>query len=125
MITAPQHAVADSAYDAIRAAVIHMIRAGEIRSDSSAGPVYFVLPTRQTRAGPANSQPPGTETWRRSPARCLPHPDQPPSGLRDHLVAAFELTLAGPRLDPSLSGRRRHRIVPGHLLWCPDPVGRR
>ena len=43
MITAPQHAVADSVYDAIRAAVIHMIRAGEIRSDSSAGPVYFVL----------------------------------------------------------------------------------
>lgn len=35
MITASQHAVADSAYDAIRA--------GEIRSDFSAGPVYFVL----------------------------------------------------------------------------------
>ncbi|MER6067065.1 hypothetical protein [Streptomyces sp. NPDC001792] len=30
-------------YDAIRAADIQMIRAGEIRSDSSAGPVYFVL----------------------------------------------------------------------------------
>ena len=43
MITAPQQAVADSVYDPIRAAVIHMIRAGEIRSDSSAGPVYFVL----------------------------------------------------------------------------------
>lgn len=43
MITARQHAVADSVYDAIRAAVIQMIRAGEIRSDSSAGPVYFVL----------------------------------------------------------------------------------
>ncbi len=35
MITASQHAVADSVYDAIRA--------GEIRSDSSAGRVYFVL----------------------------------------------------------------------------------
>ncbi|MFF9327545.1 hypothetical protein ACF1AY_22900 [Streptomyces sp. NPDC014776] len=43
MITAPQHAVSDSVYDAIRAAVIQMIRAGEIRSDSSAGPVSFVL----------------------------------------------------------------------------------
>lgn len=43
MITAPQHAVADSVYDAIRAADIQMIRAGEIRSDSSAGPVCFVL----------------------------------------------------------------------------------
>ncbi|MBL1108610.1 hypothetical protein JK361_29180 [Streptomyces sp. 5-8] len=46
MITAPQHAVADSVYDAIRAAVIQMIRAGEIRSDSSAGPVYFVLDSK-------------------------------------------------------------------------------
>ncbi|MFJ9968760.1 hypothetical protein [Streptomyces avermitilis] len=43
MITAPQHAVADSVYDAIRTAVIQLMRAGEIRSDSSAGPVYFVL----------------------------------------------------------------------------------
>ncbi|MFF4575941.1 hypothetical protein [Streptomyces sp. NPDC001410] len=43
MITAPQHAVADSVYDAVRAAVIQLIRAGEIRSNSSAGPVYFVL----------------------------------------------------------------------------------
>ncbi|MCG7206567.1 hypothetical protein [Streptomyces arenae] len=43
MITVPQHAVADSVYDAIRAAVIHMIRAGEIPSGSSTGPVYFVL----------------------------------------------------------------------------------
>ncbi|MGV9889091.1 hypothetical protein [Streptomyces sp. NPDC003395] len=38
MSTAPQHAVSDAVYDAIRAAVIQMIRAGEIRSDSSAGP---------------------------------------------------------------------------------------
>ncbi|MBE1582821.1 hypothetical protein ACFPOI_59690 [Nonomuraea angiospora] len=43
MITAPQHAVADSVYDAVRAVVIQLLRAGEIRSDSSAGPVYFVL----------------------------------------------------------------------------------
>ncbi|MEU6012390.1 hypothetical protein ABZ818_42405, partial [Streptomyces sp. NPDC047453] len=39
MITAPQYVVADSVYDAVRAAVIQLIRAGEIRSDSSAGPV--------------------------------------------------------------------------------------
>ncbi|MGW0604095.1 hypothetical protein [Streptomyces sp. NPDC002640] len=39
----PEHTVADAAYDAIRAAVIRLIRAREIRSDSSAGPVYFVL----------------------------------------------------------------------------------
>ncbi|MDQ1031264.1 hypothetical protein QF035_008846 [Streptomyces umbrinus] len=39
----PGHTVADDAYDAIRAAVIRLIRAREIRSDSSAGPVYFVL----------------------------------------------------------------------------------
>ncbi|MGW2322404.1 hypothetical protein [Streptomyces sp. CG1] len=43
MITAPQHTVADPVYDAVRTAVIELIRAGEIRSDSSAGPVYFVL----------------------------------------------------------------------------------
>ncbi|MEU6972739.1 hypothetical protein AB0A71_34495 [Kitasatospora aureofaciens] len=42
MITAPQHAVVDSVYDAVRAAVLQLLRAGGIRSDSSAGPVYFV-----------------------------------------------------------------------------------
>ncbi|MEV0186834.1 hypothetical protein AB0I54_47845 [Streptomyces sp. NPDC050625] len=42
-ITAPQHVVADSVYDAIRAAVIRLIRSHEIRPDSSAGPVYFML----------------------------------------------------------------------------------
>lgn len=42
-ITAPQHVVDDSVYDAVRTAVIRLIRAREIRSDSSAGPVYFVL----------------------------------------------------------------------------------
>ncbi|MFH8260528.1 hypothetical protein [Streptomyces roseolus] len=39
----PEHTVGDNAYDAIRAAVIRLIGAREIRSDSSAGPVYFVL----------------------------------------------------------------------------------
>jgi hypothetical protein len=43
MISAPQHIVDDSVYDAVRAAVIWLIRSREIRSDSSAGPVYFVL----------------------------------------------------------------------------------
>ncbi|OKK02418.1 hypothetical protein AMK26_22430 [Streptomyces sp. CB03234] len=43
-LTAGQdHTVGDDAYDAIRAAVIRLIQAREIRSDSSAGPVYFVL----------------------------------------------------------------------------------
>ncbi|MEU5092938.1 hypothetical protein [Streptomyces sp. NPDC021356] len=43
MITAPQHVVDDTVYDAVRAAVIRLIRSREIRPDSSAGPVYFVL----------------------------------------------------------------------------------
>ncbi|MFJ5035815.1 hypothetical protein ACIQB5_49385 [Streptomyces sp. NPDC088560] len=43
MITAPLHTVADPVYDAVRTAVIELIRVGEIRFDSSAGPVYFVL----------------------------------------------------------------------------------
>ncbi|MFF3518792.1 hypothetical protein [Streptomyces sp. NPDC002573] len=42
-ITAPQHVVDDLVYDAVRTAVIQLIRSREIRSDSSAGPVYFVL----------------------------------------------------------------------------------
>ncbi len=39
----PHHTVRDSAYDAIRAAVIRLIRTRQVRPDSSAGPVYFVL----------------------------------------------------------------------------------
>jgi hypothetical protein len=39
----PDHAVDDAVYDAIRGAVIRLIRSREIRPDSSAGPVYFVL----------------------------------------------------------------------------------
>ncbi|MEU4733125.1 hypothetical protein AB0G21_33515, partial [Streptomyces sp. NPDC023588] len=39
----PDHSVHDSVYDAIRTVVIRLIRNREIRSDSSAGPVYFVL----------------------------------------------------------------------------------
>ncbi|MFF1358487.1 hypothetical protein [Streptomyces sp. NPDC058297] len=30
-------------YDAVRTAVIHLIRSREVRPDSSAGPVHFVL----------------------------------------------------------------------------------
>ncbi|MFD7861456.1 hypothetical protein [Streptomyces sp. NPDC059783] len=37
------HTVGDNTYDAIRTAVICLIRSREIRPDSSAGPVYFVL----------------------------------------------------------------------------------
>ncbi|MEU5390213.1 hypothetical protein [Streptomyces tibetensis] len=42
-ITAPQHFVDDSAYDAIRSAVNQLIRTREIRPDSSAGAAYCVL----------------------------------------------------------------------------------
>lgn len=42
-LTAPQHAIDATVYDAIRTAVIHLIRSREIRPDSSAGPVYFVM----------------------------------------------------------------------------------
>ncbi|MGW3984737.1 hypothetical protein [Streptomyces mirabilis] len=42
-LTAPQHAIDTTVYDAIRTAVIHLIRSREVRPDSSAGPVYFVL----------------------------------------------------------------------------------
>ncbi|MFF8607232.1 hypothetical protein ACF06X_14970 [Streptomyces sp. NPDC015346] len=39
----PDHAVDDEVYDAIRGAVIRLIRSREIRPDSSARPVCFVL----------------------------------------------------------------------------------
>ncbi len=39
----PDHTVAEEAYDAVRCAAIRLIRAREIRPDSSADPVYFVL----------------------------------------------------------------------------------
>ncbi|MGY5032943.1 hypothetical protein ACWC9U_19020 [Streptomyces sp. 900116325] len=42
-LTAPQHAISTEAYEAIREAVIHLIRTRQIRPASSAGPVYFVL----------------------------------------------------------------------------------
>ncbi|WP_369386228.1 hypothetical protein AB5J72_00265 [Streptomyces sp. CG1] len=42
-LTAPQHTIDATVYDAVRTAVIHLIRSREIRPDSSAGPVYFVL----------------------------------------------------------------------------------
>ncbi|MEU1466158.1 hypothetical protein ABZ467_37165 [Streptomyces sp. NPDC005727] len=42
-LTAPQHDIDATVYDAVRTAVIHLIRSREIRPDSSAGPVYFVL----------------------------------------------------------------------------------
>ncbi|MFD9099028.1 hypothetical protein [Streptomyces collinus] len=42
-LTAPQHDIDTTVYDAVRNAVIRLIRSREIRPDSSAGPVYFVL----------------------------------------------------------------------------------
>jgi hypothetical protein len=80
------HTVADEAYDAIRSAVIRLIRAREVRFDS-AGPVYWVLSDVETegrarelaaalhaalygdlaslaRAAPETSQPgPGHNNW--------------------------------------------------------------
>ncbi|MGW6405096.1 hypothetical protein [Streptomyces sp. NPDC055134] len=41
--TAPQHTIDPAVYNAVREAVIRLIRSGEIRPDSSAGPVYFDL----------------------------------------------------------------------------------
>ncbi|RFC71096.1 hypothetical protein [Streptomyces sp. AcE210] len=42
-LTAPQHTITTTAHDAVREAVIRLIRSREIRPDSSAGPVDFVL----------------------------------------------------------------------------------
>ncbi|MFJ4428806.1 hypothetical protein [Streptomyces bobili] len=42
-LTAPQHSIGTPVYDAVREAVIHLIRTRQIRPDSSAGPVHFVL----------------------------------------------------------------------------------
>ncbi|WP_420082572.1 hypothetical protein ACN6AT_36625 (plasmid) [Streptomyces sp. JL4002] len=42
-LTAPGHSIDAAAYEAVREAVIHLIRTRQIRPDSSAGPVYFVL----------------------------------------------------------------------------------
>ncbi|WP_420082828.1 hypothetical protein ACN6AT_37545 (plasmid) [Streptomyces sp. JL4002] len=42
-LTAPEHAIDAAAYEAVREAVIHLIGIREVRSDSLAGPVYFVL----------------------------------------------------------------------------------
>ncbi|MFF1587893.1 hypothetical protein ACFVY0_07320 [Streptomyces sp. NPDC058286] len=42
-LTAPQHTITTTAQDAVREAVTLLIRTREIRPDSSAGPVDFVL----------------------------------------------------------------------------------
>ncbi len=42
-LTAFEHDIDAMVYDAVRNAVIRLIRSREIRPDSSAGPVYFVL----------------------------------------------------------------------------------
>ncbi|MGW0945901.1 hypothetical protein ACWD4O_25605 [Streptomyces sp. NPDC002623] len=43
-LTAGQdHTIVDSTYHAIRVAVFRLIRSRQIRADSSADPVYFVL----------------------------------------------------------------------------------
>ncbi|WP_369395482.1 hypothetical protein AB5J72_22770 [Streptomyces sp. CG1] len=71
----------DPLYDAVRAAVIKLIRAGEIRSDSSAEPVYFVLydvaAEQRARELAAAVHVTLYGTWRRWPGPCPPLPDQP------------------------------------------------
>ncbi|MFF1571019.1 hypothetical protein ACFVY1_48320 [Streptomyces sp. NPDC058293] len=42
-LSAPQHAIDTTVYNAVREAVIRLIHSREIRPDSCAGPVYFVL----------------------------------------------------------------------------------
>ncbi|MFE2739081.1 hypothetical protein [Streptomyces sp. NPDC059349] len=42
-LTAPQHTIDSAVYDAVREAVARLIHAREIRPDSCAGPVDFVL----------------------------------------------------------------------------------
>ncbi|GHD92773.1 hypothetical protein [Streptomyces naganishii] len=42
-LTAFEHDIDATVYDAVRNAVVRLIRSREIRPDSSAGPVYFVL----------------------------------------------------------------------------------
>ncbi|MFI6416922.1 hypothetical protein ACIBG6_05780 [Streptomyces sp. NPDC050842] len=42
-LTAPEHTVGTGVYDAVREAVFRLVSTGQIRSDSYAGPVYFVL----------------------------------------------------------------------------------
>ena len=42
-LTAPQHSIDTAVYDAIREAVVRLVRSRQIRPDASAGPVYFVL----------------------------------------------------------------------------------
>ncbi|GAA1286490.1 MULTISPECIES: hypothetical protein [Streptomyces] len=42
-LTAPQHTITTTAHHAVRAAVALLIRTRQIRPDSTAGPVHFVL----------------------------------------------------------------------------------
>ncbi|MFC9266204.1 hypothetical protein ACFTXJ_00220 [Streptomyces zhihengii] len=42
-LTAPEHTIGTEVYEAMREALIHLIRTRQIRPDSSAGPVYFAL----------------------------------------------------------------------------------
>ncbi|WP_329624873.1 hypothetical protein OG357_34675 [Streptomyces sp. NBC_01255] len=42
-LIAPEHTIGTGVYDAVREAVIRLVSTGQIRSDSYAGPVYFVL----------------------------------------------------------------------------------
>ncbi|MEV6029480.1 hypothetical protein [Streptomyces sp. NPDC052036] len=60
-LTAPQHSIDTAVYDAVREAVIHLIRTRQIRRDSSAGPVYFALHDVGRRG--IRKCPPGQFCW--------------------------------------------------------------
>ncbi|MFF7601535.1 hypothetical protein [Streptomyces mirabilis] len=70
-LTAPQHAIDSTVYDAVRTTVIHLIRSREVRPDSSTGPVYFVLYDIPSVGGMAPA-PPG-ETQERVCRLNFPH----------------------------------------------------
>ncbi|MER7959914.1 hypothetical protein [Streptomyces sp. NPDC096030] len=42
-LTAPRHSIGTVVHEAVRAAVSRLVRSRQIRQDSSAGPVYFLL----------------------------------------------------------------------------------
>ncbi|MGW2207410.1 hypothetical protein [Streptomyces sp. NPDC001774] len=42
-LTAPQHSIGSAVHEAVQAAVSRLVRSRQIRPDSSAGPVYFLL----------------------------------------------------------------------------------
>ncbi|MET8615675.1 hypothetical protein [Streptomyces misionensis] len=98
-LTAFQHDIDATVYDAVRNAVIRLIRSREIRPDSSAGPVYFVLYERG----------PGARTRRRTARGAVRRPPPPGPGRTRHpgLITTSPLTA-------TCRGQRR-RVLAGYL----------